>query len=30
MKDTVGLMLREAWKEKGKPTCAHHQLIQEH
>ena len=30
MKDTVGLMLREAWKQKGKPNCSHHQLITEH
>ncbi len=30
MRDTVGLMLREAWKQQGKPNCSHHQLIREH
>ena len=23
MKDTVGVMLREAWKQKGSPDCHH-------
>ncbi len=26
MKETVGFMLRDAWKEKGNPQCAHPQL----
>ena len=23
MKDTLGMLLREIWKEKGSPACAH-------
>jgi len=29
MKDTVGLLLRERWKEKGNPDCPHTELSQE-
>ena len=29
MKDTVGALLRERWKEKGKPACEHPELSRE-
>lgn len=29
MKDTVGLLLRERWKQKGNPVCQHSELSQE-
>jgi len=29
MKDTVGLLLRERWKEKGTPYCPHPEFSQE-
>lgn len=29
MKDTVGLMLREAWRQNGKPECLHPELSPE-
>jgi hypothetical protein len=30
MKDTVSLMLREEWKEKGKSGCSHPELGKEY
>lgn len=30
MKDTVGLSLRETWKQKGKSECLHPELSTEH
>ena len=29
MKDTVGMLLRESWKAKGKPHCTHPELSPE-
>lgn len=29
MKDTVGILLRERWKEKGNPYCQHPELSRE-
>jgi hypothetical protein len=29
MKDTVGWLLREAWKANGKPDCRHEELSEE-
>lgn len=29
MKDTVGWLLREAWKAKGMPDCLHRELSEE-
>ena len=29
MRDTVGWLLREAWKAKGKPDCMHRELSEE-
>ena len=29
MKDAVGMLLRERWKEKGNPACIHAELSQE-
>ena len=30
MKDTMGLMLREAWKKRGNPDCDHSDLVKEY
>jgi hypothetical protein len=30
MKDTRGLLLREAWEQKGAPDCQHPELSREH
>jgi hypothetical protein len=30
MKDTLGLLLREAWEQKGKPDCQHPEFSKEH
>ena len=29
MKDTVGWLLREAWKANGRPDCLHRELSEE-
>jgi hypothetical protein len=29
MKDTVGWLLREAWKANGRPDCMHRELSEE-
>jgi len=29
MKDTLGMLLRERWKEKGNPACPHPELSPE-
>lgn len=29
MKDTVGMLLREAWKARGQTNCLHQDLTQE-
>jgi len=30
VKDTVGLMLREGWKQKGTPDCSHPEFAKEY